>query len=215
MKVCDFMSKNPIYVSPDASVTDAKALMTKEKINKLPVVDKSNRLVGIITKNDLQKADPSSASTLDIYELGYLLSKLKVEKIMVKDVQTVDAGEVIEEAARIMADKKIGCLPVMSDGLLSGIITETDIFNAFVTMFGARHPGVRVIVEMAEKPGELAKIAQAVAEKNGNIVSVVTADGSDITKRSVTVKIGNLDKKTVEDIVSSVGLKILDIRETK
>ncbi|MBQ6057211.1 MAG: CBS domain-containing protein, partial [Treponema sp.] len=76
MKVCDIMTKSPIYVGPDTSVTDAKALMNKEKINKLPVLDKSNRLVGIVTKNDLQKADPSSASTLDIYELGYLLSKL-------------------------------------------------------------------------------------------------------------------------------------------
>ncbi len=215
MKVSDFMTKNPVYVSPDTSVTDAKALMTKEKINKLPVVDKSNKLVGIITKNDLQKADPSSASTLDIYELGYLLSKLKVEKIMVKTVKTVEADEVIEEAARIMADAKIGCLPVMSDGVLSGIITETDIFNAFVTMFGARHPGVRVIVELAEKPGELAKIAAAVAEKNGNIVSLVTADGSDITKRAITMKIGNLDKNTVEELVKSLGLTIIDIRATK
>ena len=74
MKVRDFMSKNLVYVSPETSVTDAKALMMKEKISKLPVLDKSNRLVGLITKNDLKKADPSSASTLDIYELGYLLS---------------------------------------------------------------------------------------------------------------------------------------------
>ena len=93
--------------------------MIKEKINKLPVVDKSKKLVGIITKNDLQKAAPSSASTLDMYELGYLLSKLKVEKIIVKNVRTVDFDEVIEEAARTMATEKIGCLPVMKDGILS------------------------------------------------------------------------------------------------
>lgn len=215
MKVCDFMSKNLIYVSPDTSVTDAKALMTKEKINKLPVVDKSNKLVGIVTKNDLQKAGPSSASTLDIYELGYLLSKLKVEKIMVKKVKTVDSEEVIEEAARIMADEKIGCLPVMKNGILSGIITETDIFKAFVNMFGTRYPGTRVIVEFADKPGELAKIAAAVAAKNGNIVSAVTADGSDVAKRIMTMKIGNLDKATVESIIRSVDVKLLDIRETK
>ena len=200
MKVCDFMSKNVISVSPDTSLTDAKALMIKEKINKLPVVDKSKKPVGIITKNDLQKAAPSSASTLDMYELGYLLSKLKVEKIMVKNVRTVDFDEVIEEAARTMATEKIGCLPVMKDGILSGIITETDLFNAFISMFGATLPGVRAVIEVAEKPGELARIATAVAAKNGNIVSVVTTDGSDVSKRIITVKIGNLSKETVEEI---------------
>ncbi|WP_296018107.1 MULTISPECIES: CBS and ACT domain-containing protein [unclassified Treponema] len=215
MKVCDFMSKNVIYVSPDTSLTDAKALMIKEKINKLPVVDKSKKLVGIITKNDLQKAAPSSASTLDMYELGYLLSKLKVEKIMVKNVKTVDFDEVIEEAARTMATEKIGCLPVMKDGILSGIITETDLFNAFISMFGATLPGVRAVIEVAEKPGELARIATAVAAKNGNIVSVVTADGSDVSKRIITVKIGNLSKETVEEIIRQENVKILDIREKK
>ena len=209
------MSKNVIYVSPDTSLTDAKALMIKEKINKLPVVDKSKKLVGIITKNDLQKAAPSSASTLDMYELGYLLSKLKVEKIMVKNVRTVDFDEVIEEAARTMATEKIGCLPVMKDGILSGIITETDLFNAFISMFGATLPGVRAVIEVAEKPGELARIATAVAAKNGNIVSVVTTDGSDVSKRIITVKIGNLSKETVEEIIRQENVKILDIREKK
>ena len=215
MKVCDIMTKSPIYVGPDTSVTDAKALMNKEKINKLPVLDKSNRLVGIVTKNDLQKADPSSASTLDIYELGYLLSKLKVEKVMVKNVVTVDCDEVIEEAARIMADKKIGCLPVLCEGILTGIITETDIFNAFVNMFGARHPGVRVTLEALEKPGELARITQALAEKNANIVSTVTTDGIDVSKRNVTIKVGNISLKEVESILNGCSVKILDIRETK
>ena len=163
----------------------------------------------------MQKAAPSSASTLDMYELGYLLSKLKVEKIMVKNVRTVDFDEVIEEAARTMATEKIGCLPVMKDGILSGIITETDLFNAFISMFGATLPGVRAVIEVAEKPGELARIATAVAAKNGNIVSVVTTDGSDVSKRIITVKIGNLSKETVEEIIRQENVKILDIREKK
>lgn len=215
MIISDVMSKNPVYVNPDTSVTDAKALMIKEKISKLPVLDKSNRLVGIITKNDLQKAGPSDASTLDIWELGYLLSKLKVEKIMIKDVVTVQCNEVVEEAARIMADKKIGCLPVLNGDILTGIITETDLFQAFVNMFGARHPGVRAMIELAEKPGELAKIANAVAEKNGNIVSIVTCEGSDVSKRDITMKISNISKSDIEDILNSCNAKILDIRETK
>jgi acetoin utilization protein AcuB len=215
MKVSDFMSKNVIYISPDTTLTEAKALMLKEKINKLPVLDKSNKLVGIVTKNDLQKASPSAVSTLDIYELGYVLSKLKIEKIMIKDVVTIDSEEVIEEAARIMATADIGCLPVMHDGILTGIITETDIFKAFVSMFGATLPGVRAVIELAEKPGELAKIVTAIAEKNGNIVSLVTANGNDVGHRSVTLKIGNLTKDSVEEIIKNSDAEILDLREIK
>ncbi len=215
MKVSDFMSKNLIYISPETTLTEAKALMTKEKVNKLPVLDKSKKLVGIVTKNDLQKASPSAVSTLDIYELGYVLSKLKVEKFMVKNVVTIDSDEVIEEAARVMADSKVGCLPVMHDGYLTGIITETDIFKAFVSMFGAAQPGVRVVLELAEKPGELAKIVTAIAEKNGNIVSLVTANGNDVTHRCVTLKIGNLSKSAVEEVLKNETAKIFDIREIK
>ncbi len=215
MKVSDFMSKNLIYISPETTLTEAKALMTKEKVNKLPVLDKSKKIVGIVTKNDLQKASPSAVSTLDIYELGYVLSKLKVEKFMVKNVVTIDSDEVIEEAARVMADSKVGCLPVMHDGYLTGIITETDIFKAFVSMFGAAQPGVRVVLELAEKPGELAKIVTAIAEKNGNIVSLVTANGNDVTHRCVTLKIGNLSKSAVEEVLKNETAKIFDIREIK
>ena len=103
----------------------------------------------------------------------------------------------------------------MKDGILSGIITETDLFNAFISMFGATLPGVRAVIEVAEKPGELARIATAVAAKNGNIVSVVTTDGSDVSKRIITVKIGNLSKETVEEIIRQENVKILDIREKK
>jgi len=117
MLVKDVMTKSPITITPETSVPEAKALMTKQKINKLPVVDKSGALVGIITKNDLLKAAPSDATTLDMFELSYLLNKLTVEKVMHKDVKTVVETETVEEAARLMADYGIGCLPVMKQDL--------------------------------------------------------------------------------------------------
>ena len=120
MIVASVMKRNPIFIRPDMSVNDAKALMMKEKVGKLPVLNKANRLVGILTKKDLVNAGPSAATTLDMYEISYLLSKLKVEKVMSTDVTTVQQSEVVEEAARIMADKDIGCLPVMKDDLLVG-----------------------------------------------------------------------------------------------
>lgn len=213
MIVSDYMSKSPVYVAADTSVTEARAIMAREKINKLPVLDKNSNLVGIITKNDLAKAGPSAATTLDIYEMGYLLSKLKVEKVMTKKPVTVSPDEVIEEAARIMADKEIGCLPVVQDGILVGIITESDIFKQFVSMFGARSHGVRVTMEFPDKAGVLADFSRKVADKGGNIIAVVTDDGSNVESKKVTVKIANLALKDVEEIISSLNVKKLDIRE--
>ncbi|MBQ3966465.1 MAG: CBS domain-containing protein [Treponema sp.] len=213
MIVSDLMSKDVIYVSPETSVTDARALMTKENVNKLPVLDRDNRLVGIVTKNDLTKASPSAATTLDVYEMSYLLSKLKVEKVMVKNVTTVDHDEVIEEAARIMADKNVGCLPVMNGDLLVGIITESDLFHAFIEMFGARHRGVRFMGDIAEKPGELAKISQSIAELGGNIVSIVTSEGCDVSKRRITCKVTHVTIEQVKSLLENMNVEPVDIRE--
>ena len=213
MIVSDVMSKNPICVEPDTSVTDARALMTREKINKLPVLDRDNRLVGILTKNDLAQAAPSAATTLDMYEMGYLLSKLKVEKVMTKSPITVQDDEVIEEAARIMADKDIGCLPVMKDGILVGIVTESDLFRKFIEMFGARHHGVRAMIEVDEKPGELAKVTNGITTIGGNIVSTVTSEGSSVATRCVTCKVVGTTLSALKAEFEKEGIKLLDIRE--
>lgn len=213
MIISDVMTKNPIFVNPDTSVTDAKALMTKEKINKLPVLDRNNRLVGIITKNDLAKAGASGATTLDMYELSYLLSKLKVEKVMTKNIITVPETEVVEEAARIMADSSIGCLPVMKNDVMVGIVTETDIFHVFIDMFGARRHGVRATFELDEKPGQLAKATQGIADFGGNIISTVTYDGSNVSKRCITVKAVDISLDQMKEVLTKVGAEIKDIRE--
>lgn len=213
MIVSDLMRKDVIYVHPETSVTDARALMAKENVNKLPVLDRDGRLAGIVTKNDLVKASPSAATTLDMYELSYLLSKLKVEKVMVKNVVTVDHNEVIEEAARIMADRKVGCLPVMNGDLLVGIITESDLFHAFIEIFGARHHGVRFMCEASEQPGELAKMSQSIAELGGNIVSVVTSEGNDVSKRRVTCKVTRVSADQIRAMLKNLGITLVGIRE--
>jgi acetoin utilization protein AcuB len=206
------MTKNPICVSPDTSVSDARHLMHKEKIGCLPVLDKNNKLIGIVTKKNLLKAGPTAATTLDMYEISYLLSKLKVDKIMEHDVITVNEDEVLEEAARVMADSDISCLPIMRGKVLVGIITAGDIFHAFLNAFGARHQGVRLSFSMEEKPGQLAKFSAAIAEKGGNIVAFVSEDGDDLTERRGTLKITGIDVETAELIARSVGAKLLDIK---
>ena len=212
MIVANVMTKNPVFVSPDMSVNDAKALMLKEKIGKLPVLDKSNRLVGIITRKDLVKAGPSAATTLDMYEISYLLSKLKVEKVMQKKVITVQMSEVVEEAARVMADSAIGCLPIMKGDLLVGIITKTDLFRAFVHMFSARDAGLRISFQIKEKQGMIAQLSKSIVENNGNIVSLITCDGDDLSMRRCTIKVAGIERDKMESILNELDVTIEDIR---
>ena len=210
MIVSKIMTRNPIFISPDFSLSDTRSLMDKEKVGHLPVLNKFNELTGIITKADLLKADPSPATGLDMYEISYLLSKLTVEKVMVKNVTTVHENEIIEEAARIMADKSIGCLPVMSRPIMTGIVTDSDIFRFFINAFGTRHQGVRISINFKEKPGQLAAFAGAVAEKGGNIVAFVSSEGDDVAHRRATLKITGLDRAGVE-----AAFKILDGAEVE
>jgi len=208
------MTKNPLYVHPDASATEVRSLMDKEKVSHLPVLDKNKTLIGIVTREDLLKAGPSQATALDMYEISYLLTKMKVSEIMEKKVITVSENEVVEEAARIMADKGIGCLPVMKGTLLVGIITDTDLFHVFINAFGARHSGVRIILSLGEHPGQIAKITGAIAEKGGNIVSLVTSEGDDVAHRLITLKVTGLSRNEMEAAIKIFPDVVLeDIRE--
>jgi acetoin utilization protein AcuB len=208
------MTRNPLYVHPELSVNEARALMAREKVGHLPVLDRNNNLAGIVTKEDMIKAGPSPATSLDMYEISYLLSKMQVREVMKTEVITVGENEVVEEAARIMADRDIGCLPVMRDKLLVGIITDTDLFRVFINAFGARHKGVRITLSMTEQIGQLARFAGAVAERGGNIVSFVTTMGEDMSRFQGTCKIEGLSREEVISAAETVaGAEIEDIRE--
>jgi len=214
MLVSKIMTRNPVFTHPELSLTEARSLMDKERIGHLPVLNKNNELVGLITKADLLKAGPSSATSLDVYEISYLLSKLTVGKVMEKTVIIVQENEVVEEAARIMADQGIGCLPVMNGSILTGIITDTDIFHFFINAYGARHQGIRITINFKEKPGQFAAFAGAIAEKGGNIVASVSSEGDDVAHRRATFKITGLSRAAVEEVAGNLdGAEIEDIRE--
>ena len=212
MIVKDFMTKNPVYTNPKELISNIKNTMDREKIGKIPVLDDSGKLIGVITKTDLKKAMPSDATTLDIYELSYLLSKMTVEKVMKKNPITIQKTATIEEAAKLMAEHGISSLIVMDDEVLAGILTKTDLFKAMVDMFGFKYDGVRASVEVSDGAGELAKISRAIADSNGKIVSAITADGSDISKRILTLKIIGLDAEQVEEILKGLNAEIKDLR---
>jgi CBS domain-containing protein len=134
------MTPNPITIVPKTTLPDAHRLMKESKIRRLPVVDRG-QLVGIITLGDVREAQPSDATTLSIYELNYLLSKLTVDKLMTREPLTIRSDATIHKAARLMLEHKIGGLPVVDDGRLVGIITESDILIRYFSRAGARPRG--------------------------------------------------------------------------
>jgi acetoin utilization protein AcuB len=212
MLVGDRMTKRPITITEDIGIDKALELMHSEKVRRLPVLDKHGQLVGIVSELDLLKASPSPATSLSIYELPYLLSRIKMRDIMTKDVVTVTEDTPLEEAALIMAENKIGGMPVMRGDKLVGIITETDLFKIFLEMLGAREEGVRLSMLVPEEKGMLAKIAGKVAEMGGNFIAQGTIMGEDPTNRQLTIKVTDVSEEQLVSAMEELGLKILDAR---
>jgi len=188
--------------------------MLEQKVRHLPVVKPDEKMLGLITEDDLLKAEPSSATALSVWEIHHLLMEVKVKAVMVKDVITTTEDTPIEEAAHLMLDNKIGCLPVMRDDKLVGIITESDIFRTFMELFAAREKGLRMSLESPNKAGGLAKITKAVADEGGYISACGTFNLEDTTKKGVALKVRNVDREILTDTLSKIeGLTISDIRK--
>jgi acetoin utilization protein AcuB len=211
MFVGERMSRPVISVSPDSPINDVLAMFKKEHIRRAPVM-KDGKLVGLVTETDLVNASPSSVTTLSIWEMHYLISKVKVKYVMSKKVITVNADTPIEEAARIMADKKIGGVPVLLEGKVVGIITETDLFKIFLELMGARQKALRVTATIADKPGQLEKLTKAIAHNGGNFISFGMFSGPDANSRVVTFKVEGIKKNTIKEVLDPVVVKFWDIR---
>ena len=214
MLVRERMSKNPVTTTPDTSVTDALRLMREKKVRRLPVMDAHGKLVGIVADQDLLYATPSPVSSLSVWEMNYLLAKLKVEEVMTRQVTTVTEDTPVEEAARIMVDNKIGGLPVMRDGQLAGIVTETDLFKVFLEFLGARRPGVRVTALIPGVKGTLAKITNAIFGAGGNILGFSQSRDATGTRWQVTVKVEDVAKDKLVEVLRPVVQEIVDVRES-
>jgi acetoin utilization protein AcuB len=178
MLVRDRMTSNPMTITPDTSFPEAFRLMRDNRIRHLPVVEKE-KLIGVVAQTDLLHASPSPATSLSVFEINYLLANLHVREVMSSPAVTVPDDAPLEEVARVLIDKKIGCLPVMRDGTMVGLITETDIFEAFVEILGGEEASLRVTVRVPDEKGELARLAGVIAGLGGNICSVALFRGED------------------------------------
>ena len=177
MFVRDKMTADPVTITSQATIVHALQLMRDNKIRRLPVVDK-DKLIGIVTDRDISEVSPSPATSLSIFELNYLLAKTKIADILPqnKQVITIGADALIEEAALIMRDHKISGIPVISaQNKLVGIITETNIFDAFIEIMGLRQEGFRISLSLGfDRPGVIAEITSAITACGGNITHIST-----------------------------------------
>ncbi|MEZ4518192.1 MAG: CBS domain-containing protein [Chloroflexota bacterium] len=215
MLIREYMTPNPITVRPDTTVPAALRLMRDENIRRLPVLDDQGLLVGIVSDKDLLYASPSPATTLAMWEIPDLLAKIRVGQVMSRNVITISVKTPLEEAARVMADNKVGGLPVMQGSTLVGIITETDLFKQLLELLGGRRSGVRIAVAVADAKGRLAEITNAIFEAGGNIVGLGVNEiaGSGGEQWEIVFKIqGASQDDLVATIRPHVG-QILDVRE--
>ena len=207
------IKKNPVTIGPDASFFEARSLIHDKGIRHLPVVDKENRLVGIVTESDIRQAGPSDVATLSVKELTHLLGTLKVSEFMVPKgkVVTITPDTLIEEAIELMHDNKIGCLPVIDEGKLYGIFTETDALDHLVDIFGFKQKGTRLSVALEDKPGTMLGILEVFKKHNVNVISIVSPSYLVEGKRIAAIRIQTEEYEPIVKDLEKAGYPVLSI----
>lgn len=207
MSVKDFMTRKVVYISPDTTIAHAADLMREQDLHRLPVIE-NDKLVGLVTEGTIAEVSPSKATSLSIYEMNYLLNKTKVKDVMIKDVITVSAYASLEDATYLMYKNKVGILPVVDNEQLYGVITDRDIFAAFLQVSGYGEEGVRARFIVDNKAGELEKIIRLVSDKEYNIVSTVqiaTKSGKVVIEVQIE---GKVDLEEVRSLFEDAGIEV-------
>ena len=222
MFVKDKMRPNPITVTPELPISEAQQRMQRHHIRHLPVVDAEQHVMGLLTRETMLQAVPWSQVALSSLETQYILSKIKAGKVMIREVITITEDVPVEEAARIMVDHQIGCLPVVRDDQLVGIITDIDLLAVTMEMLGARQPGLRLSVLVPNRPGEIARLTGAIAAIHGNVTAFGTWEGEldpvsgQPRHLGLVVRVEGIAKRQLEAILAKLAeIEILDLREMK
>jgi acetoin utilization protein AcuB len=197
MLVVERMTTQPVTVTDDATVKQALDIVEKQRSRHLPVLDAEEGLIGIVSEKDLLRARGSDPVT----------------SVMTREVVTATEYTALEEAARIMVDHRISSLPILRNGRLVGIITETDLFKIFLELLGAREEGVRLTMLVPEEKGMLASVTNEIAAMGGNILALSTFMGEDPTNRMVTAKVADVPSEKLVAIMEALGMEIVDVRE--
>ncbi len=207
------IQRNPVTIGPEASFYEARNLIHEKGVRHLPVVDKNNMLVGIVTDRDIREASPSDATLLSVQELNYLLGKLKVSSFMTpkEKLISITPDTLIEEAVQLMHDNKIGCLPVLEGGKLYGLFTETDALDHLVDIFGLKQKGIRLTIALEDKLGTMLGILEVFKKRNLNIISIVSPSFMVEGKRIAAIRVKTEDYKDLVTDLEKAGYDVLSI----
>ena len=213
MAVKDFMTRKVVYISPDTTIAHAADIMRDQKLHRLPVIE-NDKLVGLVTEGTIAEASPSKATSLSIYEMNYLLNKTKVKDVMIHNVVTVSKYASLEDATYLMLKNKIGILPVVDNEQVYGVITDRDIFKAFLEVSGYGEEGVRMRFVTEDEVGVLAQIITLLVEENLNISNTVNIPRKD-GKVVIEVQIdGDIDLISLKAKFEAHNIKVEDITRT-
>lgn len=209
MLVKNWMTKGAVTLSPDRSMMKASKLMKDKQISGLPIVDEEERVVGIVTNKDIKDASPSKATTLDMHELYYLLSEIKVGDIMTRNPVTIKEGQTVEKAAALMLEGHFGSLPVVDeDDRLVGIITDSDVFNVLIDITGVRAGGMQVCMQIPTKQGSLAPVLDTLQNNGARIMSVLTRNVEEPAEmKDLYVRIREMDKASLKHLQKEMEAK--------
>lgn len=204
MKIKDIMTWNVVTVSSDTPIMEARKIMETHKIHRLPVVDKG-KLVGLVTLDRIQRSSPSEATTLSVWEINYLLSKMKVKEIMLKDVVTVGPNDSVEESAAKAQKMKLGITPVMEDGRVIGVVTSTDYaVKVLHPLLGTGQPGTRLNIANCNQAKNIKEVMELIEKSGMKIVTAHTMPPAEDTPNGFTV---HVDSENVKDLVKSLESK--------
>ncbi len=208
MRIRDVMTKNPITVDSETLVLEAQKIMKENNIRRIPVVDKG-KLVGIVTKHDLLEASPSPATSLSVFELNYLLAKMKVKEIMKKNPVTITPDTPFEEALRLGQDRKIGSFPVVENGKLVGITTESDIIRFVTIVLGLKEEGSRITIEgLGAKFGDLEKIVSVANQHRTVILSMMSLPRSEKKDWMIVLRLKTNDPDPIVKDFKKAGFNV-------
>ena len=215
MYVKDQMTLDPITIDPDVTLLKALEIMGKNHFHRLPVV-KDGRLVGLITEGLVNENSGKENTSLSIYELNYLLSRTYAKDIMITDVRTVSPDAWIEDAAEIMLQNEINVLPVVDgDKKVVGIITEKDLFKAFLKLTGYRKQGTRFVIKVEDKPGEFAKICKLFADNDANLENIGVYHSKVRGVETVVRATGEVSVEKMTEVLKDAGFEVVNVWQTK
>jgi len=221
MLVRNWMSKNVVTINEDDSMQDAMKLMKQHTIRMLPVM-KNDALVGVVTDRDLKRASASDATTLDVHELLYLISKIKVKNIMTKNPIAVSPDLTVEETAELLLNHKISGVPVVDDkGKVVGAITQTDLFRVLISLTGVGKRGIQFAFQVEDRPGSIKDLADPIRKYGGRMVSILTSyDNVPEGFRKVYIRMYGVDRAQLPALKKELAkvaklLYIVDHRENQ